>query len=109
VESHTRIELPSQVARPFEVFVNGVPQVEGTDFEHVGTALIFSRGLAREGKLGFWRWTRMILGVAGSYRQNDTIDLVYTLNGRRTVASLAPPDSSASSASQAPAADGGEG
>jgi hypothetical protein len=91
VENRTRIELPPHVVRPFEVFVNGVPQVEGTDFEVVGTSLLFERLLAREGQLGFWRWTRMFLGVAGSYRQNDTIDVVYSLDGKRRVASLAPP------------------
>jgi hypothetical protein len=91
VESRTRIELPPQVARPFEVFVNGVPQVEGTDFEVVGTSLLFERSLVREGPLGFWRWVRMFLGVAGSYRQNDTIDVAYSSDGTRRVATLAPP------------------
>ncbi len=74
MESRTRIELPPQVRRPFEVFVNGVPQVEGTDFEAVGSTLLFPRTLAREGKIGFWRWARLFLGVAGTYKQNDTID-----------------------------------
>jgi hypothetical protein len=92
VENRTRIELPPHVQRPFEVFVNGVPQVEGTDFEVVGTSLLFERSLVREGPLGFWRWARMFLGVAGSYRRNDTIDVVYSLGGRRRVATLAPPD-----------------
>ena len=76
MESRTRIQLPPHVARPFEVFVNGVPQVEGTDFEVVGTSLLFERLLVREGQLGFWRWLRMFLGVAGSYRRNDTVDVV---------------------------------
>ena len=92
MENRTRIELPPYVTRPFEVFVNGVPQAEGIDFEQVGSTLIFERRLAREGKLGLWRWLRMGLGVAGSYRQNDTIDVIYTLDGRRAVASLAPPN-----------------
>lgn len=91
MENRTRIELPPQVARPFEVFVNGVPQTEGTDYEIVGTSLLFERPLVQEGQLGFWRWARMFLGVAGSYRQNDTIDVVYSVGGRRVVASLAPP------------------
>ena len=73
----TRIELPPGVPRPFEVFVNGVAQVEGADFEVVGACLYFPRVLRREGRLGFWRWTRMALGIAGSYRQNDTVDVVY--------------------------------
>jgi hypothetical protein len=90
VESRTRVDLPPQVSEPFEVFVNGVPQVRGQDFELVGRALLFDRPLAREGRLGFWRWLSLFLGVAGTYRANDTVDVVYTLNGRRVVASLAP-------------------
>ena len=92
MESRTRIELPPYVRRPFEVFVNGVPQQEGTDFEIVGSSLVFSRSLAREGSLGFWRWARMALGIAGTYRKNDSIDVVFTLDGRRRVATLAPPE-----------------
>lgn len=79
------------MARPFEVFVNGVPQTEGTDYEVVGSSLLFNRPLVREGRLGLWRWARMFFGVAGSYGQNDTIDVVYSAGGRRVVASLAPP------------------
>jgi hypothetical protein len=91
VENRTRIDLPPHVVRPFEVFVNGVEQTEGTDFELVGTSLVFPRLLEREGSLGFWRWARMTLGIAGTYRKNDTVDVVFTYQGRRTVASLAPP------------------
>ena len=91
MENRTRIELPPYVTRPFEVFVNGVPQAEGSDYEHVGSSLVFSRRLAREGKLGFWRWLRMGLGVAGSYRQNDSVDVVFTYEGRRIVKGLLVP------------------
>jgi hypothetical protein len=91
VENRTQIDLPAQVSRPFEVFVNGVQQVEGTDFEIVGSSLVFQRSLEREGTLGFWRWARMALGIAGTYRKNDLVDVVYSHNGRRTVATLAPP------------------
>ena len=49
---------------------------------------MFSRTLAREGKLGFWRWLSLFLGVAGTYRQNDTVDVIYEAEGgRRAVAS----------------------
>jgi hypothetical protein len=91
VESRTQIELPARVARPFEVFVNGIPQTEGTDYELVGSSLVFAKSLEREGPLGFWRWARMALGIAGTYKKNDTVDVVFTYNGRRTVVSLAPP------------------
>ena len=91
MENRTQIDLPSQVSRPFEVFVNGVQQAEGTDFEIVGSSLVFHRSLEREGALGFWRWARMALGIAGTYRKNDLVDVVYTHAGRRNVATLAPP------------------
>jgi hypothetical protein len=68
------------------VFVNGVLQHEGRDYEHRGEALVFPRQLAREGRLGFWRWLSIVLGVAGTYRQNDSVDVVYERAGRRVVA-----------------------
>jgi hypothetical protein len=83
----TRVELPEGVGRRFDVFVNGVPQREGTDFRRVGNELVFERRLAKEGRLGFWRWTSIVLGVAGTYRQNDSVDVVYEQDGRRVVAS----------------------
>ncbi|HEX4518670.1 MAG TPA: hypothetical protein VH063_03715 [Gaiellaceae bacterium] len=91
MEAKTRIDLPGHVTRPFEVFVNGIPQTEGTDFEAVGSSLVFAEKLSREGNIGFWRWLRMGLGIAGTYRKNDTIDVVFSLNGRRVVATLAAP------------------
>lgn len=78
------------MTRPYEVFVNGVPQVDGTDFETVGSTLFFNRPLAREGKLGLWRWALIFFGVAGTYRKNDSVDVIFTFNGRHTVVSLAP-------------------
>jgi hypothetical protein len=90
------VRLPDGVSPPFEVFVNGVPQEAGRDFRVEGRLLVFPRPLAREGKLGFWRWLSMFLGIAGTYRQNDTVDVVYQRGGRRHVASglpFAPSDS----------------
>ncbi len=42
----------------------------------------------RRARLGFWRWLSMFLGVAGTYRKNDTVDVVFTREGRRTVVTL---------------------
>jgi len=84
----TRVDLPPEVRGGFDVYVNGVPQVRGRDFELEGRTLVFTRLLAQEGKLGFWRWLSLFLGVAGTYRQNDSVDVVYEVNGQRAVASL---------------------
>ena len=82
-----RVTLPAGVTGPFEVYVNGVRQQQGRDFRIEGGGLVFDRSLAREGKLGFWRWLSLFLGVAGTYRQNDSVDVVYQSGGRRMVAS----------------------
>jgi hypothetical protein len=84
------VRLPGDVTAPFEVYVNGVPQRVGADFRVEGDVLVFDRPLAREGRLGFWRWASMLLGIAGSYGQNDAVDVVYERDGRRVVASRLP-------------------
>jgi hypothetical protein len=86
----SRVTVPDGVTEPYEVFLNGVPQQAGRDFRIEGRTLVFERPLAREGRLGFWRWLSLFLGVAGTYRQNDSVDLVYQSAGRRTVASGLP-------------------
>jgi hypothetical protein len=85
-----RVEVPPNVAGEFEVFVNGVPQVEGRDFRRDGNTLVFNRSLAKEGSLGAMRWLSMLLGVAGTYRQNDSVDVVYEAGGKRLVATDLP-------------------
>lgn len=92
MQSGSRVELPDAVVAPFDVYVNGIVQRAGTDFEQVGRTLVFGRELAREGRLGFWRWFSLFLGVAGTYRKHEAVDVVYTYDGRRTVVSLAPLD-----------------
>ena len=86
----SEVQLPDSVTPPFEVFVNGVLQQPGQDFRQVGRALVFSRDLATEGRLGFWRWLSLFLGVAGTYRRNDTVDVVYDDAGGRRVVTLKP-------------------
>jgi hypothetical protein len=81
-----RVTLPVEVTGPFEVYLNGVRQQPGRDFQVENGTLLFERRLAREGKLGFWRWLSLFLGVAGTYRQNDSVDVVYQSAGRRVVA-----------------------
>jgi hypothetical protein len=90
VSERTRVQLPAGAGDRFEVFVNGVVQQPGRDFKREGDELVFEQRLAREGRLGFWRWLSLFLGVAGTYRQNDSVDVVYEVNGRRVVATALP-------------------
>ena len=50
-EPRWRVPLPRGAERPFQVFVNGVPQEEGEDYEVEGRELVFAPP-AREGAAG---------------------------------------------------------
>ena len=86
----TRVRLPADLVRPFEVFVNGVAQVEGSDYRIEGRTLVFDRELKTEGSLGFWRWLSLWVGIAGTYRQNDSVDVTYQRGGKPVVATRLP-------------------
>ncbi len=101
----THVSLPPSVGERIEVYVNGVRQREGEDYVRVPGGLLFSRPLAREGRLGFWRWLSLFLGIAGTYRRHDSVDVVYEVGGRRLVAADLP---MTSVAPEAPAARTGE-
>jgi hypothetical protein len=85
----TVVRLPADVQRPFEVFLNAVPQVEGRDYVVQDGQLVFERPLAKE-KVGLARWTSMVLGIAGSYGTDDSVDVAYTVGGQRRVAAKLP-------------------
>ena len=70
--------------------MNGVRQEPGRDFDRLGAEIIFRRELAQEGRLGPLRWLSMLLGIAGTYRKHESVDVIYEQNGRRTVVSLSP-------------------
>ena len=79
------VRLPKQVGEDFAVFVNGVPQRRGDDYVVVGRELRFTRELKQEGKLGPWRWFLGAWGI-GTYREHDSVDVQYELDGRPMVA-----------------------
>ena len=81
------VRLPPQVQEPFEVFVSGVPQRRGPDYVVEGRTLVFERAeaLVKEDKVSGWRWLLGAFGI-GTYRQNDSVDVRYALDGRPMVA-----------------------
>jgi len=79
------VRLPPGVQEPFQVYLNGVPQTAGVDYERRGRRLIFDRPLAKEGKLGIWRWFLGAWGI-GTYRKDDQVDVAYEVDGRPIVA-----------------------
>jgi hypothetical protein len=88
--SRSIVELPPDIAPPFHVYVNGVPQQEGADFRREGRTLVFDRALVQEGKLGFWRWALGAIGI-GTYRADHSVDVRYERpDGTPTVAERLP-------------------
>lgn len=85
----TSVRLPADVQRPFQVFLNGVEQREGVDFVVRDGRLVFERELARE-QVGVGRWTSMVLGIAGSYGKDDSVDIAYRVDGESRVAARLP-------------------
>lgn len=81
-----RVPLPAGAEPPYRVFVNGVPQAEGDDYEVRGDTLFFERELKKEGRIGFWRWTLMFFSIMGTYRKNDSVDVEYSHAGARRLA-----------------------
>jgi hypothetical protein len=86
VSDRWRVPLPPGAQPPLRVFVSGVPQEEGKDYVVRGDSLEFLKPLAQEGKLGFFRWASIFLGLVGTYRKNDIVDVHWTAGGKQQVA-----------------------
>jgi hypothetical protein len=84
-----RLKLPAGAEAPYVVFVNGVEQREGADYEVRAGEIVFTREIVKE-KIGAGRWLAMYLGLFGSYRKDETIDLQFQRNGKTELLSDLP-------------------
>jgi len=74
---------------PFTVFINGVEQKEGDDFKVEDGELRFNRPIVKE-KMDTGRWLAMYLGLFGTYRKDEKVDLQFQRAGKtQLVADLA--------------------
>jgi hypothetical protein len=87
VAAGRRVRLPRGAEPPIVVYVNGVQQTEGDQYEVRGGAILFRRPIIKEGKLGPMRWLSMLIGLVGSYRKHETVDVEYRLGGAVKLAS----------------------
>lgn len=85
-----KVRLPTGAERPISVFVNGVPQVEGEDFTIEGETIVFARPILKEEPVGLVRWTIMFIGLWGTYRTHETVDVEYRFGGSPRFASDLP-------------------
>ena len=86
VEVGRRVRLPAGAERPIHVFVNGMEQSEGSDYEVHGGEIVFSRALVKE-RVSRGRWLAMALGLFGSYGKNETVDVHFRLGAETKVVS----------------------
>jgi hypothetical protein len=75
-----RVKLPAGAEPPFTVFINGVEQSQDV-YSIAGGEIVFSRPIIKE-KVGATRWLAMYLGLFGTYRKDETIDLQFSRNGK---------------------------
>jgi hypothetical protein len=87
VEVGRRARMPRGAEPPIRVYVNGVEQNEGSDFRIRGGEIVFERPIVKEGKVGGLRWLAMLLGLFGTYRKHETVDIEYRLGGKVKLAS----------------------
>lgn len=80
-----RVALPEGAERPIKVFINGVAREEGRDFEITADEIVFHRPILKE-KVSSARWLAMLVGAAGTYRRNDTVDVEFRRDGRTELA-----------------------
>jgi hypothetical protein len=71
------VRLPAGVREPFVVFVNGVRQEPGRDYEVARGALHFDRSLEREQPLRKRHWLLGAFGI-GTYSRDDQVDVTWT-------------------------------
>ena len=73
--NRSKVRLPRDLRGAYEVYVNGVPQQAGVDYQVREGSLVFERDLVKD-KISGWRWLLGAWGV-GTYRQNDSVDVRY--------------------------------
>lgn len=84
----SRVLLPPEVEAPFEVYVNGLLQTEGTDFAVDGRELVFATRLAppaRDTARSIFRGF-----FFGRYKPEHVVDVAYQAGGRGHVVSGLP-------------------
>lgn len=82
-----RVKLPRGAQPPIRVYINGIEQAEGTDYALGEGEVVFTEPIIKEGKLGGLRWLSMSIGLFGSYRKHETVDVEYRLGPKTHLAS----------------------
>ena len=80
------VSLPQGAEAPIVVYINGVVQTEGEDYNINGTDILFTREIVKEEK-SRRRKMIMLIGVVGFYTKNETVDVQFQREGKTELAS----------------------
>lgn len=84
-----RFRIPPDAEELLGVYVNGVPQMIGKDYDLDGQALTFTRVLRRRKGLG--TVDKLLIALCASVEvEGDSVDAILVSGGRKTVVSLEP-------------------
>jgi hypothetical protein len=88
VAAGRRVRIPAGAQPPVTVYVNGVAQEQGADYEidYSRGQILFPRPILKEEKLSGIRWLSMLIGVVGTYRKHETVDIEYRVGGETKLA-----------------------
>jgi hypothetical protein len=81
-----RVRLPAGAEPPIVVYVNGIQQTDDADYAVRGGEIVFNRPIVKE-EVGGMRYLAMFLGLFGTYRKHETVDVEYRLGGEVKLAS----------------------
>jgi len=80
-----RTQLPRGASEPIRVHINGVEQPRGEVWSVRNGEIVFTRPIVKE-HVSKGRWMAMYLGLFGSYRKHEQVDVEYTLDGKPKLA-----------------------
>lgn len=84
-----RVRIPADAKPPITVFINGIEQAEGSDYKLTPGGVLFTRQIVKE-QMNTSRWLAMYLGLFGTYRKHETVDVQFTRGGRMELMSDLP-------------------
>jgi hypothetical protein len=87
-----RVALPAGAQEPIRVYVNGVEQVRGEDYDVRGREIVFTEPIYKEQlkRLSPLRKLGLGLGLFGWYERNEVVDIEYRSGGATKLRSNAP-------------------
>ncbi len=76
-----RVRLPTGAEEPIRVYINSIEQPRGEVWNREGNEIVFTRPIIKE-IVTKGRWLAMYIGIFGTYRKHETVDIEYMADGK---------------------------